>query len=145
MPRSTTRSITRRRAEDIPTDAGVLTGSPSPPEVMTSAARRRESTAILLERRRCAAERLGAAHEKHLTEYYSKKRGRCLWLERYGWRARQGGSGGTQSGQGAHYRCASGLFARRWLPGMVTGRGSGAAGLKRRRHGRWAGNRRMAG
>src|SRR6185437_5253940 len=38
MPRCTTRSITRSRAADMPTDAGAFTGSPPFPAAMAAAA-----------------------------------------------------------------------------------------------------------
>src|SRR5215218_6296653 len=50
MPRVTIRSIDARRADDIPTDFGVLTGSPSEAASATYAPRRRWTTSSPFER-----------------------------------------------------------------------------------------------
>src|SRR5919112_22682 len=50
MPRVTMRSIDARRAADMPTDFGVLTGSPSEAASATYAPRRRWTTSSPIER-----------------------------------------------------------------------------------------------
>src|SRR6185312_10132837 len=47
IPRCTTRSMTRRRAADMPTEAGALTGSPPSPPAMARAASNARTTADL--------------------------------------------------------------------------------------------------